>query len=42
MLLCAELEWHWVRDSIAYADMDVCVSRVVDYSSPGMLRYIEL
>jgi len=35
--------WPWVRDSLAYKDkICVCVSRVVDYSSLGMLLYIEL
>jgi len=27
------LEWPWVRDSLALGDRDLCVSRVVDYSS---------
>jgi hypothetical protein len=39
MLLCVGLVWLWVRDSIAYGDRDVCVSRVVDYSGLVMLRY---
>ena len=33
MLRCGGLEWPWVQDSLAYGDRDVCVSRVVDYSS---------
>jgi len=42
MLRCGELEWPWVRDSLAYGDRDVCVSRVVDYSSLVMRGRIPL
>jgi len=33
MLRCGGFEWPWVRDCLAYGDRDVCVGRVVDYSS---------
>ena len=36
------LEWPWVRDSLAYGDRDVCVRRVVDYSSLVMHGRIPL
>ena len=42
MLRCGGLKWPWVRDSLAYGDRDVCVSRVVDYSSLVVRRRIPL